>query len=199
MKLSGHVARAKACSHSGFTLVEMMVVVAIIGIMTAVAVPSITTAIAHTKLRGASSNLAGLLQNARFDAIKQNRTMTVHFVAKGTIPFAFAKQADDAAPDAAWTGREVQLGAASFQMAVPGGAPPALTNAVLSYTPLDYPNLISFNSRGMPCQYVAPNCTISGFIYYIQDRSDANGWTAVSISPGGRVKQWLWNGSGWVD
>jgi len=186
-------------SERGFTLAEIMVVVAIIAIMTAVAVPSITTAIAHTKLRGASSNLAGLMQSARIQAVKRNRTMTVRFVNRGNVPFAFAKSVDDTSLDSANTSQEVQIGTNTYQIAVPPGTPPELTATVLSYTPLNYPELISFNPRGLPCKYVSGVCTTNGFIYYVKDTARSNTWSAVSISPGGRVKQWFWNGTVWTD
>ncbi len=185
---------------AGFSLVELMVALAIITIMTAVAVPSISTAISHAKLRGAASSLAGLMQSTRFQAVKQNRTMTVHYVTRGAVPFAFAKDVDDTTPDSANTSHEVQLGTFAFQVAAaPGGAAPALDATVLSYTPLSLPDLISFNPRGLPCKYDLGVCTTSGFIYYIQDTSNPDPWSAVSVSPGGRIKQWFWNGNSWTD
>lgn len=47
-------------SQKGFTLIELMVVVAIIGILTAIAVPSYQGYVTHGKVAEATSNLANL-------------------------------------------------------------------------------------------------------------------------------------------
>jgi prepilin-type N-terminal cleavage/methylation domain-containing protein len=183
----------------GFSLIELMIVVAIVIMMAGVAMPPLLGAIAHAKLRGSSSDLSGLIQHSRMQAVKRNKTVTVHFVTIANIPFAVVKDVGDASLDLKGTDPQVQLGASGIQVAVPTGGVPPLTNAILSYTPLDLPDLVSFNPRGLPCKYAAGVCTTAGFVYYLSDTSRPNVWTAVSISPGGRVKQWFWNGRVWSD
>src|SRR4029079_18445755 len=141
---------AAARNSAGFSLLELLTVVAIIGTMAAVSVPTLLGAIAHAQLRGASSSLAGLIQSGRMQAVKRNRTLTVHFVKQGGVPFAFATDAThpSTAPGANLQG---QLGVAPFHVEVPTGADAAaLTSTILSYTPLNYPELPSFNPRGLP-------------------------------------------------
>jgi type II secretory pathway pseudopilin PulG len=184
---------------AGFTLVEILIVVAIMMIMAAVSMPSILAAIAHAKLRGASSSLSGLIQSSRMRAVKRNKTVTVHFVTMGAVPFAVVKDVADTSTDLKVTDPQVQLGASRIHVANPTGDAPPLTDAILSYTPLNLPDLVSFNARGLPCKYASGVCTTAGFIYYLTDTSRPSAWTAVSISPGGRVKQWFWNGRVWTD
>jgi hypothetical protein len=62
--------------------------------------------------------------------------------------------------------------------------------------------LPGFDGRGLPCNPVSGTCTFNqgtGFYYYLrQDRIfSSTSWAAVSVSPAGRVKVWMWNGSAW--
>jgi type II secretion system protein H len=66
-------------NHKGFTLVEMMIVIAIIGIVSAIAVPNFYSYAAGMKLRSASRNLYSTLQNTRMKAIRQNVRWAVEF------------------------------------------------------------------------------------------------------------------------
>jgi prepilin-type N-terminal cleavage/methylation domain-containing protein len=193
-----HASRCSNRRSAGFSLLELMVVVAVIMIMAAISAPPIMAAIAHTKLRGASGNLSGLIQSSRMQAVRRNKTVTVHFITVAGIPFAVMKEVDDASTNLGPTDPQVQLGSSAFQVAVPTDAD-LLSDAILSYTPLGLPDSISFNPRGLPCKYDTGVCTTAGFVYYVTDTSRQNAWTAVSISPGGRVKQWFWDGTVWSD
>jgi type II secretion system protein H len=63
----------------GFTLVEMMVVIAIMAIISAIAVPNFYSFAAGMKLRSASRDLYSALQKTRMNAIRQNVRWAVEF------------------------------------------------------------------------------------------------------------------------
>src|ERR1051326_1970889 len=69
----------------GFTMVELMVVVAIIVIIAVVAVPNAVNSIRMLKLNGAVGDYANMLQQARLRAVRDNRTYQVHIAATGTL------------------------------------------------------------------------------------------------------------------
>ena len=65
--------------HSAFTLIELMMVVAIIGLMMATAVPAILSATREAPLRKAVNDVVEICSHARSQAILQEKTMTVVF------------------------------------------------------------------------------------------------------------------------
>lgn len=66
-----------ATTHRGVTLIELMVVVAILAILMAVGVPSFKSLIAGQKVKAAASDLQINLNLARAEALKRNATVTL--------------------------------------------------------------------------------------------------------------------------
>ena len=67
--------------NGGFTLVELMVTVAVLAIMAGLAVPSFQATINANRLTGSVNELVNALQTARMEAIRRNRRAAVCFSA----------------------------------------------------------------------------------------------------------------------
>ena len=67
----------------GFTLIEALVVVTIIGILAALTVPAFTKMLERNRLKGAAEAVFNDLQLARTEAIKRNQDVKVSFSAAG--------------------------------------------------------------------------------------------------------------------
>jgi type II secretory pathway pseudopilin PulG len=190
----------KRASQAGFSLLEIIGVATIGMVITAAAVPNMVTGIANMRLRSSMTSLAGVLQNCRVLAVKQNRHMTTHFNTQPYGILAYVKRSTDT------TGIEthdsqVELEAPVTRVTTPSGpgAPSTISTTVLGFTPQT--GEPSFNPTGLPCVYSSGSCANYGFVYYFHDSRPAGkmGWAALSISPAGRMKKWYWNGSNWAD
>lgn len=198
-----HRLKPQASSNAGFSLLEITVVVSILLVLGAMLVPTMMTVIANSRLRGGATNLSGILQGCRMTAVKQNRTMAVHFTVISAGPLAYVKDATIGSPSVSSTDPQVELGAPVSlvsSLSGPGAPSVALDNTILGFTPLTADP--AFNPRGSPCSYSGGNCTPNvGFVYYLTDSRPLgkSGWAAVTISPAGRITKWFWNGFAWAN
>jgi len=185
---------------AGFSLFEAMIVAAIGMIVTVASIPSVVTGISNMRLRSSMTSLAGVLQNCRVLAVKQNQHMTTHFSSQPFGIVAYVKRSADST-SLETHDSQVELQAPVTRVTTPSGpnAPPVLDNTVLGFTPET--GEPSFNPTGLPCVYASGVCSNHGFTYYFHDSRPAAqmGWGALSISPAGRLKKWYWNGSIWTD
>lgn len=64
----------------GFTLIEMIVTVAVLALVLAMAMPSIGTWVDNTRIRGATEALQSGMQSARMEAIRRNQSVSFYLV-----------------------------------------------------------------------------------------------------------------------
>jgi prepilin-type N-terminal cleavage/methylation domain-containing protein len=76
----------------GFSLIELLIVVAIIAVMAAVAFPAISRYIRNYRIKGAATDVAGELQSARSKAIMSNTNAGVSFVAVDADSFRWVQE-----------------------------------------------------------------------------------------------------------
>ncbi|MBP9144632.1 MAG: GspH/FimT family pseudopilin [Thermoanaerobaculia bacterium] len=83
-------ARRRTCTRqAGFTLIESLVVVAVIGILVLISAPAFLKMMNRFKLTGTTRELTSLMQAARQEAIKMNAPAQVNYDATSNSFFAF--------------------------------------------------------------------------------------------------------------
>lgn len=68
----------------GFTLIELMVTIAVVAILAVVAVPSLVSLVNSNRLTAQANEVMASLQQARMEAIRRNRSVTVCRSLNGT-------------------------------------------------------------------------------------------------------------------
>jgi type IV fimbrial biogenesis protein FimT len=65
--------------HGGFTMIEMMIVLVLLGVLAAFAAPAFTGALERSRLRGAVDDVVSLINSSRQFSVKQDRDVNLTF------------------------------------------------------------------------------------------------------------------------
>lgn len=83
--------------NAGFSFAELMVVIALVGVLAAIAVPNFLRGMPERRLKNAARNLYADMQKARMTAVKENRKVVVKFDTGASGDFYYF--VDDVAKD----------------------------------------------------------------------------------------------------
>lgn len=205
----------------GFSLIELLIVVFVVMVVAAIAVPNILLAVSNIRLRASAGDLAGLMQQARIMAAKNNPTtpIAVYPVLYGVrngAQIAYIDLNGDGAWSPSVTVNGVTLSEPLIEFSgtvVPAAGAPSGTggqpsqyvlagDTVVGGASFDNTKTIAFTPRGFPCDYSSPpTCSTPAatyFVHYLTDtRIGGAGWAAVVVTKAGRTKVVNWNGSQW--
>ena len=198
-------------SHCGFSMLELMIVIAISMVMAVYALPMFLQAYYDVRLKAACADLSGLMQKARIQAARTNSTFAVYYPA-GSPQQAFVDMNNNRQWDASVTINGVSMGEPSVYfggtISVPSSAPSG-SGAPTAYvlvgdtagTTYNNATTLGWSSRGLPCAYVGGVCSTPAagyFVYYVEDkRPNGIGYGAVVVTRSGRTKTVIWNGAAW--
>jgi len=198
----------------GFTLIELVVVLAVSLVVASMAVPNFVSAVRSARLKGVVSDFAGLLQTARIKAVDDDRYYSV-YVLGGAPPEAFVDIYPQQPSGASGSGgtqtdpKDPMIGINSEVVQKPVGAAPSTASLKALFLPANATvvlgdgsvaaSAITYGPRGLPCSASALTCKThlpAGDIAYwifFQDVNSTN-WGAVTVTPAGRIQRWLFTG-----
>lgn len=180
----------------GFTMIEMMVVIAIIAITASLAVPSLVVWVSNLSIKSAARDLYSAMQEVRMIAVKQNASAAIVFDTVNSRYYICSDPgADndwDSAADMTGTGDNVIERTVSlfYRGKVEFGNGNATTPVgstfgdFITYTSPD--NVLVVNSRGIGS---------AGYVYFTNP--DNGTAYAVGTRSSGLVKLLKWIGAAW--
>ena len=197
----GYDSHAKRCQQRGFSLVEMLIVVAIIAIMSAISLPSIGQYIRNYRIKAAAQEVASQLQTARGKAVSTNTNSGVSFFIVDNNSYRFVQE-DLTTVEPRSTLRDLPLGV-SFVVATAANSTPSIRfdrmggfckPGIANDCRAPYSN----PSFANPCGTEAARCTTSAGANFFAPQADGSVWVTlleqntqlqrtVRIAPGGRV------------
>lgn len=187
----------------GFTLLELMIVVAVTMILGALTVPRMMGTFNDIKLRYVATDLSGLLQSTRIQAVRKNTFYSAMSGAQNGSPIYYIDKPN--APYAAGDSFALIDPAVTITQGPVTAAPNAaafLTS--LSFTVDPAADAPSFSARGIPCIGAAnacPQVAGQGFVMFMSRTGVAGNipWAAVVVNPSGHIQVWTSDANGnWI-
>jgi prepilin-type N-terminal cleavage/methylation domain-containing protein len=192
---------SKRIASRGFSLIEVVMALAVILILSAVALPAFVNAYRMYQLTDAATQFAGLLKFTRFEAIRLNTNVSCRIQQTASVPPVTNTWADSlpTPEDGVEDANEKQLLFSGTVNLVPAGAVPntaglaaAASVPALATVPLAN-GVVTFDRRGAvnPAQV---------YVFYLSNQNDPGaGARAVILLPSGSVQIWKADSLGnWV-
>lgn len=181
--------RVRQSGNSGFSMMEMVLTVAIVLILAAIALPDFTRAYRTYQLNSSATQLAELLKLTRYDAIHRNKP--VDFQVQPTAAGWTAW--DDSNNNGLLDVNETQVPVIPPIALLPTGTPPspdAITAALggTALTAVAGTMTIQFDSRGAVVFVPPPQAT---YVFYLGNPAVPDyGYRAVVLLPSGMTQVW---------
>ena len=200
MKLSAKYTSSRRDLPKGFSLVELLLSLAVLLVLTAVAIPVVVRSLQSYQLNSVASQFAGMLKFTKFEAIRQNTLVGCQIVRQGSNWFVWVDSngngiADGAEPQMVITGSLTLLPEASVPSPAPIVASLGPGRSSFLYVVWSGVNAsVIYDQRGV---LYYPGGVTEAYAYYLGNRNDPNfGYRAIIVLPSGAVQVWTSSSAG---
>ena len=173
---------------SGFTLIELIIVIVVLVILAAVSVPIFLSWLPEYRLRSAADDLYAHLQHSKMQAIRNNNNWAVQFIEASNSYTIYSDYVSPSAPGTAV--RTINLSDHGSGVGYGNGdAPQSITGAAAPFNNVTYLNSwVVFNKRGM--------VNILGYVYLSNNAGSARAVGTPAMAGVVRLRRWA-GGSNW--
>jgi prepilin-type N-terminal cleavage/methylation domain-containing protein len=196
MKPSATMPVRPPSSQLGFSLVELVLSMAVLLIITTLAVPVILRSIQSYQLNSTASQLSGMLKFTKFEAIRQNTPVSCQIKQQGTNWIVWVDTNGDGTPN----NNEPQMIVGAGNTLLPSGSVPSpnsikITLGAASTLPWMVLSGVdseeTFDHRGVLdfADLTPPNPTVYA-LYFGNPNDPKAGYRAVVTLPSGAVQVW---------
>jgi prepilin-type N-terminal cleavage/methylation domain-containing protein len=189
----------------GFSLIELMIAVAVAMILMAIVPPLLLNTISNMKLRYSATDLSGLIQRARMQAVMKNTYYPINTttLSTGDVEYFVDLTKPPSGIYAAGDPMVEMDGQVNVHAGSGSGAPGETAFIAGLNFAVDASGVLPrFNARGLPCLVVGNTCPEipnQGFVYFLSRTSTfGTSWASVAVTPSGRVMVWSYDGTNWV-
>ena len=186
---------------SGFSLLELLSVVTIVGALSAASIPRIITAVQSYRLNAGAQQVVEALQAAKFAAIQANASRMAYFntstnaTSVGTSTAAAAIPLPSGVTFTTITGTAPSIvSTAATNAATIGGQQSNNALAAVSF-PVASGSFYqaTFSSRGL----TGGSNLNPGTVHWVYLKNTNNELMAVTLTSAGSIQTWRWSGSAW--
>ena len=202
MILNAKFVSPRRSPRNGFSVVELVLSLAVLLVITTMAVPVVVRSLQAYQLNSSASQLAGMLKFAKFDAIRQNTTVSCLITHSGANWLIWVDSNGNGIPD----GAEPQMIIGGSFTLLPAGSVPDPTPitstlgpgfSTFSWVVLSGSNTsVSYDQRGVVSG--AGGAVVSTvYAFYLGNPNDPNsGYRAIITMPSGAVQVWTSSSAG---
>jgi prepilin-type N-terminal cleavage/methylation domain-containing protein len=184
--------------HNGFTIVELVATISVLGIIVAIAIPAFSNWLPKQRLRSAARDLYTNMQLSKMGAIKSNAQWAIVFD-NGGNPGRYYVCSDDGANDT-WDGPAAMGGDDVAERTIEF----AIYKSGITYGCGNATDDILGGLPGDPITYAVPNHvtvfnpkgTSNGGYVYLHNQENTIAYGVGTLTTG-VIRLFKWNGNGW--